>query len=812
MELDNKMEITTHNLTVNTVLRQFSKETAPAASDESPETMLHYKGKSVPVEQFALEYIKYDAFTPSANDDGKFKRLAAHRALAQRFAVSVCHARAFDKLFRKHYYEQLSALVRAGVERPSQLPAEPRWLARVEARLHLLPALVHAQNESLTAEAVVLSLSAQSRRRSALCAPGLFDAAARALRRDLRPRDLHRLWVIAQRVSMRYLTLSARMGDQYDIVPSQPHAHVCDTVLLNTEVDALQIVTDENDTTYMEGQALSTLWALVQRHHLEQEAPRPARELAGLWTRLHREYAAQRRSGLASVVVLQRRWYELKWRARRRLVAYWRRAQSSTALSSSTNGDLVDRPASTINKNSNAQSRPSAMHIAILRRYPHIVTSPMLSWRTLVRASQVVTQLFQPGSSDEEGVDEGGAECEDSPPVTSHKRTASPSGLVKTFTESHLKKSKLLPELSPDERGGGRRRGDVTGALGTDDNGDKLLDPGEVKTEIPDPEQTDPLGDEQPISINTGTGCLLGEVSVKIEPPECMVDRILFDEDAVEDYVPPTDGHDPDCYVEEKPDVPLLPELRIKSETEDQNEEARTINIQFEGETVDGVRETADEHTSQPEEEDLECTLGPRRSGRAKVRRMLARRTPRPPLRHVHRVLPPRTVSYHQDVDGAIDEMNNDDVPTLPQLNLLLDDISNMLLAEQVLSNGTSCCAARRHRHLAEMRARVGLAPLTSEHTHADGPCTCCCGDASEERTRQLAEAELSALREQVARMLQVTSGGGGRPEGDASAALAPDELACLGGCHDNTTPQAIYKIELKMNRNNMPSIDIKQL
>ncbi|KAJ8704405.1 hypothetical protein PYW07_011593 [Mythimna separata] len=211
--------------------------------------------------------------------------------------------------------------------------------------------------------------------------------------------------VSVQRVSLEQVVVAARAGD----AAAAPHtAAVADLVLLHTDVDMHRLITDESITLYEESAALHTLWQLVQRHQLEDAEPMDARVRSQRWTRAHRDYLDSGRH--ASLVVLQRRWHELKLQARVRLAAHWRRTDPlCPAPAPPTAPDSA--PALAPHE---LYPRPAPIHIAILKRYPHVATGAFKSWRQQVLDGAVVTE---PVEEDAKSEDEGTEQPEETDPL-----------------------------------------------------------------------------------------------------------------------------------------------------------------------------------------------------------------------------------------------------------------------------------------------------------------------------------------------------------------------------------------------------------
>lgn len=108
----------------------------------------------------------------------------------------------------------------------------------------------------------------------------------------------------------------------------------------------------ESEQLHGEAEALCALWQQVQRHRVEERAPARSRVRALRWSRARRDYCAAGRS--ASLVLLQRRWHELKLRARYKLLNYWRTTSECHADAH------TDTPA--------CSDPPREIHISILKR------------------------------------------------------------------------------------------------------------------------------------------------------------------------------------------------------------------------------------------------------------------------------------------------------------------------------------------------------------------------------------------------------------------------------------------------------------
>ncbi|XP_047038054.1 uncharacterized protein LOC124643221 [Helicoverpa zea] len=277
---------------------------------------------------------------------------------------------------------------------------------------------------------LVAALVAAAQARGALCSTALYTLVRRELRRRVPLPDLHELWVSVQRAALEQVRAAGRAGDA-GAVPAEA-ARVADLVLLHTDVAAQRLLDDESVTLHEEAAALHALWRLVQRHALE-DAAEPLR-LARRWSRVHRDYCARCvlravcvcvcvcRSALvtvcvcsgrsASLVVLQRRWHELKLQARRRLAAHWRRPLPAPAPLPATLPPL-----------------PAPIHLAILKRYPHVATDAQVSWRELVTERRVVPQPLHKQLLSDDSADETDRELSpDSHAVTPASDAVTPAG------------------------------------------------------------------------------------------------------------------------------------------------------------------------------------------------------------------------------------------------------------------------------------------------------------------------------------------------------------------------------------------------
>ncbi|PZC78099.1 hypothetical protein B5X24_HaOG202634 [Helicoverpa armigera] len=378
-----------------------------------------FEVRSVSMKQFALAYVAQAALLdpPTRDNLRTARRRAAYARLARQLHIPERMARHWEGRLREYYAAQLYALPQRG----------PRWLRAVHARLCRRPAsqdagdsaadsgaatgstvargadkqdtdktedTTRADSDVCTVDAhtwwrrvwaggLVAALAAAAQARGALCSTALYTLVRRELRRRVPLPDLHELWVSVQRAALEQVRAAGRAGDAGAVPPEA--GRVAELVLLHTDVAAQRLLDDESVTLHEEAAALHALWRLVQRHALE-DAAEPLR-LARRWSRLHRDYCASGRS--ASLVVLQRRWHELKLQARRRLAAHWRRPLPAPA----------PLPAS-------LPPLPAPIHLAILKRYPHVATEAQVSWRELVTERRVVRQplpeqLLSDDSADE---------------------------------------------------------------------------------------------------------------------------------------------------------------------------------------------------------------------------------------------------------------------------------------------------------------------------------------------------------------------------------------------------------------------------
>nr|XP_049699388.1 uncharacterized protein LOC110376204 [Helicoverpa armigera] len=390
----------------------------------SSKTNGDFEVRSVSMKQFALAYVAQAALLdpPTRDNLRTARRRAAYARLARQLHIPERMARHWEGRLREYYAAQLYALPQRG----------PRWLRAVHARLTRRPAsedagdsaadsgaatgstgatvadkqdtdktegtavsgTPRADSDVCTVDAhtwwrrvwaggLVAALAAAAQARGALCSTALYTLVRRELRRRVPLPDLHELWVSVQRAALEQVRLAGRAGDVVAVPPEA--ARVAELVLLHTDVAAQRLLDDESVSLHEEAAALHALWRLVQRHALE-DAAEPLR-LARRWSRLHRDYCASGRS--ASLVVLQRRWHELKLQARRRLAAHWRRPLPAPA----------PLPAS-------LPPLPAPIHLAILKRYPHVATEAQVSWRELVTERRVVRQplpeqLLSDDSADE---------------------------------------------------------------------------------------------------------------------------------------------------------------------------------------------------------------------------------------------------------------------------------------------------------------------------------------------------------------------------------------------------------------------------
>ena len=122
----------------------------------------------------------------------------------------------------------------------------------------------------------------------------------------------------------------------------------------------------------------------------------------------HTLHTAVRSGRAASLVVLQRRWHELKLQARERLAAYWRppappsheAAPPSHEVAPPSPGAAPPSPGVAPPAPPSAEDappappppRPAPLHVAVLRRYPHVATRPLRCWRELVLDGIIVTE------------------------------------------------------------------------------------------------------------------------------------------------------------------------------------------------------------------------------------------------------------------------------------------------------------------------------------------------------------------------------------------------------------------------------------
>ncbi|KAJ0170387.1 hypothetical protein K1T71_014315 [Dendrolimus kikuchii] len=302
------------------------------------------------MEMFGLAFIKYEPLyqKPKTNSLNRSKK---------RLKVTHCHKqlarelgwRSFRKssivhqcvTFKKKFADMLRQLVWNAADEASAeevLRAAPVWVRTVEAALQCMPTIKAEANSSTWSSPKVVSLLAsrlagqmarEALRRRSVRADALAPAHARLAALTAQRLDaatVHGLWERVKSVSLGKLALSVAAGDNALGVAEgarlEPHDWlVLDALLLYADTAVAAVTGAESYLLYEQLQPLIDVFHLAQMHHLED--PDHAEPLAVRWTRAYNNYVAKGLS--ASLVLLQRRWYELKHWARRGVLGRWRR-------------------------------------------------------------------------------------------------------------------------------------------------------------------------------------------------------------------------------------------------------------------------------------------------------------------------------------------------------------------------------------------------------------------------------------------------------------------------------------------------------
>ncbi|CAB3241528.1 unnamed protein product [Arctia plantaginis] len=745
--------------------------------------MLKLRDKEVDVEEFGLEYIKHAALVkhPYRRNKLQYKRVVAYNELAQRFGVSAWQARSLEQLFRSYVCDKMERLVRDGLRYVAELPQELSWLALVEENFQLLPKLLQdcGDVEREPHELVLSALCTQVLLRGSLSDSAMFDTVRRTWRLAVTNYDLEAAWERGQRLALESLERCSRAGDAPAEALPAWLARVADVVLLYTDLDTHRLLADESEQLYEEAEALSVLWQLVQRHRVEERAPRRSGVRAQRWSRALREYCAAGRC--ASLVVLQRRWHELKLRTRYKLVNYWRTTSECHAASKTSTPACSDPP--------------REINIAILKRYPHIVTSPLPSWRQLVDMGLIITR---PVDDDIKNL-----ERDSDKSMMTRKRTAEQGSYCRGRNERSPPRTKLMkPEPDEEPRIRDTYSSNVPCAIKPELNGTQAADFNSIlkniKTEVDDVTENHPyqvaLVEHNDLPTN-GTDFDARKIEIDICVKEEPIERVskcpivFSDEDQDNDGLDAESSDDDvdtfdnklllDPYVEltridvasllnheseseEHGYVEVDPMVKVELEEPEYAEEAK-IKLEMNDDTEAAPRST--------DEDARACYVaarGPRRSGRrSKAQRSLAlphqlpHQLPHnnklyilqrvePAALEINDLIAPAVTKASVPVDGAPKEP---ETLTLRQLNLLLNELTDVAMVNHLLRRSQrTCCAARKHSDISAARQRMGLPPLP-RHTHADGAaCTCCCAESTRLH-RPALDAELQALSRDFAAM-----------------------------------------------------------
>lgn len=680
--------------------------------------MLKYKNVGVDVAEFAEEYIRLKALHKKRHRRNEYKCVLAYHTLAQRLGLRPSLILHLERLFRNHASDKMKWCVAVGVRHIDELPDELGWLRRLDSSCHLLHKLLKKAGispaprecESGARADVVLALCAAAALRRRLDDAHMYEVVRRALRLPAAAAGdtLRDVWKLTQRLSLERLSLSARDGD----VPPRcgpPHAdRVADLVLLYTDVHTVRLLDDESLVRFAEAEALSVLWQLVQRHSLEEP------QAAARWPQAARDYRASGRS--ASLVVLQRRWYELKRRARGNVARYWC-------------GDAGAAPARLAGSARPADA-PEPIYMSILNRYPHIVTSPFPKWSELVARGEIVVD-----SPDE--VDG------DAPPVTSPRKrpTAAsfftwnediPRPKIAKFDIATLTLEQMLKHIEP------TKNNDVSLTLThttvkCERDNTPIIDPGDIKTEPADETSYDLQVLQNSIPNDPDVQIKI-EPDVNPEPERCenVPTRMSFTDDEGDDVLV-SDSDDEDfrkCEFDNKLlATPLVPLTRVEETTPGR---ARGGTAPRAGRTHI-LPDVIKDNKNIKQEHAASC-----------ARQDSAR----------HCVV---NKCDYNDVNSRVDTATpQKGMPTLPQLQQVIADLKNVSNARALQTSPRYCCAARRHAVVDDVRRRMGVPP--TRHTHPAGEvCRCCCAFSRGARSHEQLARDSAALRDCLQRLGQVT-------------------------------------------------------
>ncbi|XP_068622271.1 uncharacterized protein [Battus philenor] len=242
----------------------------------------------------------------------------------------------------------------------------PHWLRTIESKLHLLQYVIQnetSESVSMTQTLKVFHFNAQlvAIARSAVKAgksfysKDIFDSFSVAY--DTKMVKILSLWKRMCTNVKKNITAKAETGDH----PCNSYKVdwlIADFLLLYDK--SFRVVTSNSLLRVEELKCLVILFKLVVKHNIETLIQNRNPALVQAWMNLYMNYPS---SGEISLVLLQRRWYDLKMEARFQVLQYWR-------------GETV--------------TQPHPLLLAIVSNFRYIVLEPYPKWSHLVNYGLIV--------------------------------------------------------------------------------------------------------------------------------------------------------------------------------------------------------------------------------------------------------------------------------------------------------------------------------------------------------------------------------------------------------------------------------------
>ncbi|KAG6457804.1 hypothetical protein O3G_MSEX010503 [Manduca sexta] len=183
--------------------------------------------------------------------------------------------------------------------------------------------------------------------------------------------DCRQLWEHMKSLTQKKLRRLLVAEDKFTCIPdiarmSLTDWQLYDQVLVHEDLDVIGLHT--MDPYKPDNKVLIDLFGLVQRFDVETKS---GEELADAWTAATVYYNTQGHQ--CSPMLLQKRWYQLKFETRRRFYEYWHSYRGNEKMLTKAE-----------------QYRPTILQRTMARRFPEIIIEKFPDWETSIEESRII--------------------------------------------------------------------------------------------------------------------------------------------------------------------------------------------------------------------------------------------------------------------------------------------------------------------------------------------------------------------------------------------------------------------------------------